>query len=254
MSKANDAYEHDLETLQVALVRYQQDAIKSGAKTVVVFEGRDSAGKDGAIKRITEHLSVRNTRTVALPKPTDREQTQWYFQRYISHLPAAGELVLFNRSWYNRGGVEPVMGFCTPEQHEAFLRETPTFEAMITQGGAPLIKLWLDISRDEQARRLKERRNDPLKALKVSPLDAVAEKKFDEYTLARDQMLTATHTGAAPWIIVRADHKRAARLNIMRYLLKTLAPKAIAKTVDKPDPDVVFEFETAALTDGRLAR
>lgn len=253
MSKT-DTYQQELETLQIALVAYQQWAIKTGAKAVVLLEGRDTAGKDGAIKRITEHLSVRNTRVVALPKPSDREQSEWYFQRYVEQLPAAGELVLFNRSWYNRGGVEPVMGFCTPEQHEAFLRDAPVFEQMIVQNDAPLIKLWLDISREEQAKRLKARETDPLKALKVSPLDAAAQRKFDDYTAARDQTLRRTNTAIAPWVIVRADHKKRARLNIIRHLLKVLAPKAIARSVDKPDPDVLFEFEVAALTDGRLAR
>ena len=254
MTKHHQDYEHQLEQLQIALVRFQQAEIKAGGKALVIFEGRDAAGKDGAIKRITEHLSVRNTRAIALPKPSDREQSQWYFQRYVQRLPGAGEFVLFNRSWYNRAGVEPVMGFCTPAEHETFLREVTGFEAMLAGSGLRLVKLWLDISRDEQAERLKARRNDPLKALKVSPLDALAEEKWDDYTEARDQMLRRTHTDAAPWVIVRTDHKKAARLNTIRYLLNLLAPKSIAKDVDKPDPDVVFEFEAGALTDGRLAR
>src|SRR3954471_15495608 len=168
MPKDGD-YIGELETLQAALVRFQQAAIKSGEKALVIFEGRDAAGKDGAIKRITEHLSVRNTRAIALPKPTEREHSQWYFQRYVRHLPAAGEFMLFNRSWYNRAGVEPVMGFCTPEEHQAFLRDAPVFEAMLVGSGLKVIKLWLDISRDEQSERLKARKADPLKALKVSP-------------------------------------------------------------------------------------
>ncbi|WP_309605776.1 polyphosphate kinase 2 [Phenylobacterium sp.] len=254
MTKHTDDYDHELERLQTALVRFQQAEIKAGGKILVIFEGRDAAGKDGAIKRITEHLSVRNTRAIALPRPSDREQSQWYFQRYVHHLPAAGEVVLFNRSWYNRAGVEPVMGFCTPAEHETFLRDVSGFEAMLAGSGLRLVKLWLDISREEQAQRLKARRNDPLKALKVSPLDALAEEKWDDYTEARDQMLRRTHTDAAPWVIVRTDHKKAARLNTIRYLLNLLAPKAIFKAVDKPDPDVVFEFEAQALTDGRLAR
>ncbi|HLZ75055.1 polyphosphate kinase 2 [Phenylobacterium sp.] len=253
MAKDQD-YQRELESLQAALVRFQQAAIKSGEKSLVIFEGRDAAGKDGAIKRITEHLSVRNTRAIALPKPTDRERSQWYFQRYVRHLPGEGELVLFNRSWYNRAGVEPVMGFCTEDEHETFLRDTPAFEAMLVGSGLKVVKLWLDISREEQAQRLKARRTDPLKALKVSPLDGVAQEKWDAYTEARDQMLRRTHTKEAPWIIVRTDHKKKARLNTMRYLLKELAPKAIAKGVDKPDPKVVFEFDTEALTDGRLDR
>lgn len=253
MSK-DHAYQTELETLQASLVRFQQAAIKSGEKCLVIFEGRDAAGKDGAIKRITEHLSVRNTRAIALPKPNGREETQWYFQRYIPYLPAAGEFVLFNRSWYNRAGVEPVMGYCTPDEHETFLRDAPVLESMLIGSGLKIVKLWLDISREEQDERLKAREADPLKVLKVSPLDAVAQDKWDAYTEARDQMLKRTHTADAPWIIVRTDHKKKARLNTMRYLLRALAPKAVAKSVDKPDPKVVFEFEIDALTDGRLER
>jgi polyphosphate kinase len=250
----DDDYTGELRALQAALVRFQQAAIASGERSLVIFEGRDAAGKDGAIKRITEHLSVRNTRAIALPKPTENERTEWYFQRYVHYLPAAGEFVLFNRSWYNRAGVEPVMGFCTPDEHEAFLRDAPVFEALLTASGLKIVKLWLDISRKEQAQRLKARKTDPLKALKVSALDGVAQQKWGAYTEARDQMLRRTHTTAAPWVIVRTDHKKKARLNAMRYLLKALAPKAIAKGVDKPDPEVVFEFETGALSDGRLER
>nr|MEA2798462.1 polyphosphate kinase [Phenylobacterium sp.] len=251
MSNDND-YRRKIEALQVELVRYQQAAIASGAKDLVIFEGRDAAGKDGAIKRIVEHLSVRNTRVVALPKPTDRERTEWYFQRYVRYLPAASELVVFNRSWYNRGGVEPVMGFCTPKEHETFLRDAPIFEAMLAENGIRIVKIWLDISKDEQAKRLKARTTDPLKTLKVSPLDAVAQAKWDEYSAARDQMLRRTHTDEAPWTIVHTDSKKAARLAIMRHLLKVLAPKDIAKAVPKPDPKVLYEFEVEALTDGRL--
>jgi polyphosphate kinase 2 len=253
MAKDHD-YTRDLEALQAALVRFQQASIASGEKCLVIFEGRDAAGKDGAIKRITEHLSVRNTRAIALPKPTEREHSQWYFQRYVRYLPAAGEFVLFNRSWYNRAGVEPVMGFCTEDEHETFLRDAPVLETMLVKSGLKLVKLWLDISREEQAERLKARETDPLKTLKVSPLDGEAQKKWDAYTEARDQMLRRTHTTDAPWVIVRTDHKKKARLNTMRHLLKELAPKSIAKDVEAPDPKVVFEFETAALTDGRLER
>jgi len=253
MSKQDD-YEDEIEALQVALVQFQMAAIASGQNDLVIFEGRDTAGKDGAIKRITEHLSVRNTRVVALPKPTDREQTQWYFQRYAGHLPAAGELVIFNRSWYNRGGVEPVMGFCTPAQHETFLRDVPEFETMLVGSNIQIVKLWLDISKDEQAKRLKARTTDPLKALKVSSLDAEAQVRWDPYTVARDEMLRRTHTKDAPWFIVHTDDKKAARVNIIRHLLRTLASKDIAKSVKKPDPDVLFVFEPAALEDGRLER
>jgi polyphosphate kinase 2 len=246
------AYARQIEALQIDLVRYQLAAIASGEKALVIFEGRDTAGKDGAIKRITEHLSVRNTRVAALPKPNDRERTEWYFQRYVRYLPAAAELVIFNRSWYNRGGVEPVMGYCTPEEHETFLRDTPGFEAMLIESGVRVVKLWLDISKDEQAKRLKARKDDPLKTLKISPLDAVAQKKWDDYSQARDQMLRRTHTDAAPWTIVHTDKKKEARIAVMRHLLRMLASKDIAKDVPKPDPQVLFKFEAAALTDGRL--
>jgi polyphosphate kinase 2 len=255
MSKDHrDSYARQIEALQIDLVRYQLAAIASGEKDLVIFEGRDTAGKDGAIKRITEHLSVRNTRVVALPKPTDRERTEWYFQRYVRYLPAAGELVILNRSWYNRGGVEPVMGFCTPAEHETFLRDAPTFEAMLAENGVRIVKLWLDVSRDEQAKRLKARKDDPLKTLKISALDAVAQEKWDAYSKARDQMLRRTHTDVAPWTIVHTDKKKEARIAIMRHLLRVLAPKAIAKDVDKPDPDVLYEFDVSALKDGRLER
>jgi polyphosphate kinase 2 len=253
MSKSDD-YDAELAKLQLALVHYQQGAMESGEKAIIVLEGRDAAGKDGTIQRLTEHLSPRNTRVAALPKPSDRERSQWYFQRYVQHLPAAGEIVIFNRSWYNRGGVEPVMGFCTPAEHEQFLRDTPTFETMLMESGARLLKFWLDISKDEQAERLDDRRTEPLKALKVSPLDAEAQKRWDAYSAARDEMLRRTHTDETPWTCVRADHKKAARLNILRHVVRTIAPKDIAKSVDKPDPTVVFPFEIAALDDGRLAK
>jgi polyphosphate kinase 2 len=242
----------EIEALQIDLVRFQQDAIASGAKDLVIFEGRDTAGKDGAIKRIVEHLSVRNTRVVALPKPTERERTEWYFQRYVRYLPAAGEFVILNRSWYNRGGVEPVMGFCTPEEHEIFLRDATGFEAMLIESGIRIVKLWLDVSKEEQAKRLKARVDDPLKTLKISPLDKVAQEKWDAYSAARDEMLRRTHAAEAPWTIVHTDKKMEARIAIMRHLLKVLAPKAIAKSVEKPDPKVLYEFDVDALTDGRL--
>jgi polyphosphate kinase len=248
------AYSDETAALQVGLVRYQQAAIVSGEKAVVIFEGRDTAGKDGAIKRIVEHLSVRNTRVVALPKPTERERTEWYFERYVPHLPAAGELTIFNRSWYNRGGVEPVMGFCTAAEHEMFLRDAPRFEAMLIEARLRLVKLWLDVSKKEQAKRLKARKDDPLKALKISSLDAVAQEKWDEYTDARDEMLRRTHTSDTPWTIIHTDKKKVARLAIMRHLLRVLAPKDIANSVDPPDPRVLYEFDVDALTDGRLER
>jgi len=253
MTKIRD-YDEELAHLQLALIRMQQKAIKDGSKTLTVFEGRDAAGKDGAISRITEHLSRRNTLVVALPKPSDREQGEWYFQRYVEWLPAAGEAVLFNRSWYNRGGVEPVMGFCTPQQHAQFLNDVPSFEKMLVDNGMRYAKFWLDISRETQGERLKARSEDPLKAFKISPLDAVAQEKWDDYTDARDDMLTRTSTPEAPWICVRADHKKTARLNIIRWLLHAAGDETLLKGVTQPDPEVIFPFDVDALTDGRLAR
>jgi len=250
----DDAYEAELAELQLALVRYQQHAMKAGDKVLVIFEGRDAAGKDGAISRITEHMSIRATRVVALPKPTELESSQWYFQRYVPHLPAAGETVIFNRSWYNRGGVEPVMGFCTEDEHEHFLREVPAFEGMLVDSGVRLVKLWLDVSRKEQKKRLEERRTDPLKVLKTSPLDEAAQSRFDAYTDARDEMLKRTHSAKSPWTCVRSDQKKPARLAILAHLVRTLAPDEIAREVESPDPAVLFPFELGALADGRLAR
>ncbi len=246
MSKTDD-YERDLLALQTEMVETQAWAIEQGKKILIVFEGRDAAGKDGAIKRITEYMSPRQTRVVALPKPTERETTQWYFQRYVPHLPAAGEVVIFNRSWYNRAGVEPVMGFCTPEQHEAFLKDAPRFEQMLVDSGIILMKFWLDISREEQAERLSERAADPLTRFKVSPLDAEAQKRWDKYSAARDQMLAETDTEWGRWTAVKTDKKKQARLNILRSILTRLdRPNA---KVDGPDKAIVFGAKEAA---GRL--
>jgi polyphosphate kinase 2 len=250
----DNEYESGLEERQLALVHWQQHAMTAGEKVLIIFEGRDAAGKDGSIRALTEHLSVRATRVVALPKPTDRDRTLWYFQRYVRHLPAGGETAIFNRSWYNRAGVEPVMGFCTPEEHEAFLRDVPTFEAMLIDSGLKLVKLWLDVSKKEQAERLEDRRTNPLKALKASPLDAAAQEKWDAYSAARDEMLKRTSTDISPWVCVRADHKKKAHLAILSHIVRTIAPKPVADEVDAPDPDVLFPFELSALTDGRLER
>ncbi|MES2034089.1 MAG: polyphosphate kinase 2 [Pseudomonadota bacterium] len=251
---SDKSYDKTLEKLQVALVRWQQLALERGDKVLVIFEGRDAAGKDGSIERIVEHLSIRQTRIMALPKPTERERSQWYFQRYVKHLPAAGEIVLFNRSWYNRAGVEPVMGFCTKAEAAAFLRDVPAFETMLVQSGIVLIKLWLDIDKEEQAERLKARRTEPLKALKVSPMDEVAQEKWKAYTEARDEMLTHTNGALHPWICVKANNKKHARLAIIEHLLSVLAPAKLRKGIDKPDPAVLFPFEPEAINDGRLAR
>lgn len=249
MGKSSDDYDAALESLQLEMVRTQAWLIAEGRRVVVVLEGRDTAGKDGAIRRMTAHMAPRATRVVALPKPTERETTQWYFQRYVPHLPAAGEFVVFNRSWYNRGGVEPVMGFCTPAEHAAFLEDAPAFEDMLTRHGMVLIKLWLDISREEQADRLEARREDPLKKFKLSSLDAEAQKRWDDYSTARDQMLWATHTGHAPWTIVATDRKKDARLGVIRHVLSRLERPDREEPIT-PDPDIVFSFTDA---EGRMA-
>ena len=247
-------YDRTLRELQIGLVRYQAWAIKTGAKALIILEGRDGAGKDGTIARITEHLAPRNTRAISLPKPSDRERSQWYFQRYVEHMPSCGDLVIFNRSWYNRAGVEPVMGFCTDREHEDFLRDAPALERMLEEADIRLVKIWLDISKHEQAKRLDERRNDPLKQLKVSDLDGVAQKKWRAYSEARDQMLRRTHTAIAPWVCVRADKKKVARLNVIRHMLHALAPVDITAGIDPPDPAVLFSFDPSAIDDGRLAK
>ena len=253
MAREQD-YKSTLRTLQAALVRTQQAAMQSGQKIVVVLEGRDAAGKDGVIKRITEHLSPRNTRAVSLPKPSNRQESQWYFQRYTAHMPAAGEFVIFNRSWYNRAGVEPVMGFCTPKQHEQFLKDAPEFERMLMESDIHLVKYWLDIDKPEQAKRLEARREDPLKQLKVSALDGEAQRRWKDYSKARNQMLLATHAPHAPWHCVRNDHKKPGRLALISHLLRHIAPDHIADEIPKPDSGVVFTFEPDALKDGRLAK
>jgi polyphosphate kinase 2 len=244
----------DEERLQLGLVQMQEAAIAAGDRVVVILEGRDAAGKDGLIKALTKHLSTRSTRVVALPKPTDKERGQWYFQRYVVHLPSAGEFVIFNRSWYNRAGVEVVNGFSTPEEQALFLKHVPVFEAMLVDSGIRLVKFWLDIAKDEQAKRLGKRATDPLKALKRSPLDAVAQDKWNAYTAARDTMLRATHTSTAPWTCIRGDDKPKARRAAIRHLLKTLAPGEVADGVKAPNPDTLFAFDEAAVEDGRLAR
>lgn len=246
-------YEAQLEQLQIQLVRFQRDVIENATKVAIIIEGRDGAGKDGTIKRIVEHMSPRETRVVALSKPNDRDRASWYFQRYVPHLPAGGEIVIFNRSWYNRAGVEPVMGFCSPEQTKAFLDEAPDFEAMLARAGLKLVKYYLDISKDEQKERLSDRRSNPLKQWKVSPIDAVAIKKWDAYSQARDAMFMHTSHDAAPWFVVKANRKKIARLNIIRHLLGQFDYKGKDEKLLKVDPAIVFRFTEKALTQNLLA-
>ena len=247
-------YKAELRALQIEFVKLQRHFIAHGDRILVLLEGRDSAGKDGSIKRIVAHLSPRDTRVVALGKPSDRDTRAWYFQRYVAHLPVAEELVLFNRSWYNRAGVERVMGFCTKAQAQEFMQSVPRFEQMLADSGIRLLKYYLDISKDEQKLRLAERRKDPLKQWKISPIDAVALKHWDRYSEARDQMLLGSHTVAAPWHIVRTDSKRQARLNLMRDILSRLHYTGRSKQLAAPDRNIVFEFTPECLSDHRLAR
>lgn len=212
-------YEKELTLLQIELLKFQNYVKEQGLKVLMIFEGRDAAGKGGTIKRITEHLNPRGARIVALGKPGDIEKTQWYFQRYTQHLPSAGEIVLFDRSWYNRAGVEPVMGFCTTEEHHEFLREVPEFEKMIVKSGIILFKFYFSVSKKVQAKRFKEREVDPLKQFKLSPVDKESQKMWDNYTTAKFSMLMASNTDIAPWTIVRSDNKKQARLNCIKYIL-----------------------------------
>ena len=236
-------YERELVRLQIELVKLHRHIITHGHKILVLVEGRDAAGKDGAIKRIVEHLSPRETRVVALGKPSDHDTSSWYFQRYVPHLPAAREFVLFNRSWYNRAGVERVMGFCTAEETREFLETVPEFEQMLVRSGIQLFKYYLDITRDEQVRRLKDRRKDPLKQWKLSPVDEVAVAHWQDYGEARDVMLARSHSRHAPWIVVRADDKHQARLNLIRDLLTRVNCPGLDEHMAKPDRLVVREFE-----------
>ena len=240
-------YEKALVLLQIELVKLQRHVIERGQRVVVVFEGRDAAGKDGTIKRIIEHMSPRETRVVALRPPSEREQHSWYFQRFVAYLPSQGEIVLFNRSWYNRAGVERVMGFCTKAETEEFLETVPNFEAMLERAGITLVKYYLDISKREQKRRLAERRKDPLSQWKLSPVDMKAPKLWKAYSKARNKMLERTHSAVAPWVIVRADDKQHARLNIVRDLLWRLEYPGRHQQLKRPDPAVVFPYDASCV-------
>jgi polyphosphate kinase 2 len=212
-------YEEELKLLQIELLKMQNYVKENGLKMLLIFEGRDAAGKGGTIKRIVEHLNPRGARIVALEKPSDREKTEWYFQRYVKHLPSAGEIVLFDRSWYNRGGVEPVMGFCSAEEHSQFLKDVPKFEEMLVDSGIIVMKFYFSVSKKEQAKRFKKRETDPLKQYKLSPVDKLSQDLWEKYTIVKYSMLLSSHTTKSPWTIIRSDNKKLARLNTIKEIL-----------------------------------
>ena len=233
-------YENELFRLQLELVKLQEWIKRDGLKVVVIFEGRDAAGKGGVIKRITQHLSPRICRVVALPAPTEREQSQWYFQRYVPHLPAAGEMVLFDRSWYNRAGVERVMGFCSEEEYREFLRSCPEFERMLVRSGIKLIKYWFSVSDEEQEKRFQSRLLEPHKRWKLSPMDLHSRAKWVEYSRAKDDMFAHTDIKQAPWYVVKSDVKKLARLNCIKHLLSQIPYEDLT-----PEPIVLPERQPA---------
>ena len=234
------AYEKEKATLQAELLKVQKWALETGQKFVILFEGRDAAGKGGTIKRFNEHLNPRFARVVALNKPTDEERGQWYFQRYLGHMPTRGEMVFYDRSWYNRAGVERVMGFCTPTEYLEFMRQAPELERMLVRSGIRLYKYWFSVTRDEQRRRFKSRETDPLKRWKLSPIDLASLDKWDDYTEAKEAMFFYTDTADAPWTIVKSNDKKRARLNCMRHFLSTLDyPDKDLSIATPPDPLIV---------------
>lgn len=236
-------YEEELRLLQIELVKLQKSVIANGDQILIILEGRDTAGKDGTIKVITEHLSPRETRVVALGKPSDVENEQWYFQRYIGQLPKKGEIVLFNRSWYNRAGVEMVMQFCTKAQYATFMAAVNPLESILIESGVTVLKYYLDISKAEQKLRIESRKGDPLKQWKISPIDQQAQKKWAAYTTYRNSMLLKTSTVKAPWTIVRANNKKQAHLNLIRNLLLRVSYADKNKRLLRPDENIVFTFD-----------
>ena len=239
----NDVYEAELFRLQTEFVKLQEWVKATGSRIVVIFEGRDAAGKGGTIKRITEYLSPRSVRIAALPAPSERERGQWYFQRYIEHLPTKGEIVLFDRSWYNRAGVERVMGFCTPQEHALFLRQCPIFEQMLIDDGIVLRKYWFSVSEDEQLRRFKARGNDPMRRWKLSPMDLESIYRWEDYSRAKDDMMVHTDTPVSPWYVVESHLKKNARLNMMSHLLSTIPYEEVEpEIVDLPKAPVIGNY------------
>ena len=238
-------YELEKAALQVELLKVQHWVEETGQKLVMLFEGRDAAGKGGTIKRFMEHLNPRAARVVALNKPTDNERGEWFFQRYIKHLPTSGEIVLYDRSWYNRAGVERVMDFCNPNEYLEFMRQTPEFERMLTRSGIRLYKYWFSVTRDEQRRRFVSRETDPLKQWKLSPIDRASLDKWDDYTEAKEAMFFYTDTADAPWTVIRSNDKKRARLNCMRHFLLSLNyPDKDDAIVAVPDPKIVHQAES----------
>ena len=245
MSKSvipKNTYEADLRLLQIELVKLQRHTIQTGKRLLLILEGRDTAGKDGSIKSITEHLSPRDSRVVALNKPSLREEGEWYFQRYVAQLPTAGEFVLFNRSWYNRAGVEKVMGFCTDEQYKQFMSTVNEFESLLAGSDIQLIKYYLDITKEEQAIRLNDRAKDPLKQWKISPIDQQAQKMWNAYSIARDDMLKHTNSKIAPWTVISANDKKLAHLNLIADLLTRVDYPEKNKRLLKIDPKIVLRW------------
>ena len=253
MKSDKSEYKKELRRLQIELVKLQRHIIKYNQRILVIFEGRDASGKDGIIKRITEHLSPRETRIVALGKPTDRESKAWYFQRYTSCLPVEGEMVFFNRSWYNRAGVERVMGYCTKAEYKIFMGSVNGFEDLLIRSGLNLLKYYLDISRDEQKRRLADRKKDPLKQWKISPVDQVAHKRWDDYSKARNEMLEHTNTRFSPWIIVKADNKKIARINVIKDILSRIECPEKDEHICRPDTDIILKYKTSLLKNGVIS-
>jgi polyphosphate kinase 2 len=234
-------YEEELNKLQIELLKWQKHVIANEQRVLLLFEGRDAAGKGGTIKRIIEHLNPRGARVVALLKPSDRERTQWYFQRYIQHLPSGGEIVLFDRSWYNRAMVEPTMGFCTDEENKRFLKDTPMLEAMLVKNGILLFKFFFSVSKEEQLRRFNSRETDPLKQYKISPVDREAQERWDDYTVRKFQMLNETNRTISPWTIIRSDNKKKARLNCIKHILSKVEYKGKIPQEDlQIDPEVLI--------------
>lgn len=246
-------YKETLTLLQIELVKLQNHIIKHNDKILIIFEGRDTGGKDSTIKRIIQHLSPREIRVVALGKPSSRDLNSWYFQRYTAHLPASQEMVLFNRSWYNRAGVERVMGFCSDDEYHEFIETVIDYEQLLVRSGIKLLKYYLDIDKDEQRHRLKERKKDPLKQWKISPIDKVAQKHWNDYSEARNIMLARTNHIAAPWIVVKANDKPAAHINLIKDLLSRLEYKHKDPCLIQPDTSLVFNFEDTCLRNGMIA-